>query len=64
MRGLPHRVRTLRKGDFTLWADRVDAMHGQVTLFTLWKRDGAKNMRLIGGVTLRQLREFARGAAV
>jgi hypothetical protein len=54
------RCHTFSRGDFTLYADRVPAMHGRVSIFTVWQREGARIRRLTGGVTKAELRAFAR----
>lgn len=54
------RIHTFRHGAYTLWADRVPAMHGRVNLFTLWRKEGPEHKRLIGGVTMPELRRFLR----
>lgn len=53
---------TFYREAYTLWADRVPAIHGNVNLFTLWRTTAQGEERLIGGVTSSQLRLFLKDA--
>ena len=50
------RLHTFRRGEFTLWADRVPAMHGRVNSFTLWRKVGPERKRIVGGVPMSAIR--------
>lgn len=54
------RCHTFQRGDYTLWADRVPAVHGRQNMFTLWRRDVDGDRRLIGGVSSRGLRRYLK----
>lgn len=50
---------TFDRGHFTLWADRVPAVHGNVNIFTLWHyvpREGWT--RPLGGVSMGEIRAY------
>ncbi len=51
---------TFRADQYTLWADRVRAIHGRVSIFTLWEKTPDGHQRLIGGVTSDKLRLFIK----
>jgi hypothetical protein len=50
------RLHTFKRGDYTLWADRVPAMHGRVNSFTLWQKVGPEHRRILGGVPMPAIR--------
>jgi hypothetical protein len=53
------RLRTFNRAGWTLWLDRVPAMHGYATRCTLWKaRNGGGQDRVLGGVELAIVRRY------
>ena len=57
------RLHPFNRSSYRLWADRVPVVHGRANLFTLWRKDGPKWKRLIGGVQAPALRAFIRELA-
>lgn len=58
----PHPHHTITRDSFTLWADRVPAMHGSVSIFTLWEKVGPEHKRRLGGVRAWEIRRFFKTA--
>jgi len=54
------RCHTFQRGAYTLYADRVPAIHGRCNVFTLWRKEGTRIRRLIGGVSLHELRRYSK----
>lgn len=51
------RIRTFRRGAFTLWFDRVPVIHGRANILTLWRRESdGRERRLFGGLLVRSAR--------
>lgn len=55
------RVHTFNRSGWTLWADRIPAMHGRQSLFTLWKPriDGGQDQVVVG--PMWKLRAYLKG---
>ena len=52
------KLREFDIGNYSLWIDRVPAMHGTVRIVTLWLRhDDGRWQRLFGGLMLHQALE-------
>jgi hypothetical protein len=57
------RVHSFDREGFTLWAFRADAIHGRVSLFTLWTpRPGGGQDMAIGAVRAKQIRQYFNAA--
>lgn len=58
---MTYRVHSFDRAGWTLWANRTDAMHGRVSLFTLWKpRPGGGQDMVAGGLRANQVRQYLR----
>lgn len=57
------RLHTFHRGEFTLWANRVPAMHGRVNSFSLWRKVGPEHQRLLGGVSMAAIRGLVKELA-